>query len=201
MGKLSFDIPQFSYTAGMEKIFDLKRLHVKAFARDGVSLKGVQPLTFFERLSDLATAQSASHPENTQVQWEISGEIVPVAGGEQHILMHLNAFVLLPMQCQRCLGHVQMEVVSAQTFRFVPNEDMAEAEDNESEEDLLVLSPEFDVWELIEDELIMSAPLVPKHAVCPTLVPMSVSDESFEAALADRPKPFAALAQLKKKPH
>ena len=185
----------------MEKIFDLKRLHVKAFARDGVSLKGVQPLTFFERLSDFATAQSASHPENTPVQWEISGEIVPVAGGEQHILMHLNAFVLLPMQCQRCLAHVQMEVVSAQTFRFVPNEDMAEAEDNESEEDLLVLSPEFDVWELIEDELIMSAPLVPKHAVCPTLVPMSVSDESFEAALADRPKPFAALAQLKKKPH
>jgi uncharacterized metal-binding protein YceD (DUF177 family) len=30
---------------------------------------------------------------------------------------------------------------------------------------------------------------------------MSASDESFEAALADRPNPFAALAQLKKKPH
>jgi uncharacterized metal-binding protein YceD (DUF177 family) len=30
---------------------------------------------------------------------------------------------------------------------------------------------------------------------------MSASDESFETALAERPNPFAALAELKKKPH
>ena len=185
----------------MEKNLDLKRLHVKAFARDGVSLNGAQPLAFFERLTDLAAAQSATEAENTQVQWEISGESVPVAGGEAHIFLHLKASVALPMQCQRCLGPVHSEIVSEQSFRFVPDEATAEAEDDESEEDLLVLTPEFDVWELIEDELIMSAPLVPKHAVCPTSVPMSASDESFEAALAERPNPFAALAELKKKPH
>jgi uncharacterized protein len=201
MGKLSLDIPQFSYTADMEKNFDLKRLHVKAFARDGLSLKGLQPLTFFERLADLATTQSASEAENTQVEWELTGETVPVAGGEPQIFLHLKASVGLPMQCQRCLGQVQVEVLSEQTFRFVADEATAEAEDDESEEDLLVLVPEFDVWELIEDELIMSAPIVPKHPVCPTSVTMSVSDESFEAAQAERPNPFAALAQLKKKPH
>jgi uncharacterized protein len=201
MVKLSLDIPQFSYTAGMEKIFDLKRLHVKAFARDGVSLEGVQPLAFFERLSDLATAQSAPDAENIQVQWEISGETVPVTGGEAQIFLHLKASASLPMQCQRCLGPVHSEIVSEQSFRFVPDEATAEAEDDESEEDLLVLAPEFDVWELIEDELIMSVPIVPKHPVCPMSVPMSASDESFEAALADRPNPFAALAELKKKPH
>ncbi len=198
---MSLDIPQFSYTAGMEKNFDLKRLHVKAFARDGVSLSGLQPLAFFERLAELATSQTAANTENSQVQWEISGEAAPVVGGEAHIFLHLKASVGLPMQCQRCLGPVQVEVVSEQTFRFVADEATAEAEDDESEEDLLVLVPEFDVWELIEDELIMSAPIVPKHSVCPTLVPMSAADESFEAALADRPNPFAALAQLKKKPH
>jgi uncharacterized protein len=201
MVKLSLDFPQFSYTAGMEKIFDLKRFHVKAFARDGVSLEGVQPLAFFERLSDLATAQSAPDAENIQVQWEISGETVPVTGGEAQIFLHLKASASLPMQCQRCLGPVHSEIVSEQSFRFVPDEATAEAEDDESEEDLLVLTPELDVWELIEDELIMSAPIVPKHPVCPTSVPMSASDESFEAALAERPNPFAALAELKKKPH
>jgi uncharacterized protein len=97
------------------------------------------------------------------------------------------------------MGPVHSEIVSKQSFRFVPDEATAEAEDDESEEDLLVLTPEFDVWELIEDELIMSAPIVPKHPVCPTSVPMSASDESFEAALAERPNPFAALAELKKK--
>jgi uncharacterized protein len=185
----------------MEKNFDLKRLHVKAFAKDGLSLSGLQPLGFFERLADLATTQTASNAESIQVQWAISGEIAPVVGGEAQIFLHLKASVCLPMQCQRCLGPVQLDVLSEQTFRFVADEATAEAEDDESEEDLLVLVPDFDVWELIEDELIMSAPIVPKHPVCPTSVPMSVSDESFEAALAERPNPFAALAQLKKKPH
>jgi uncharacterized protein len=47
----------------------------------------------------------------------------------------------------------------------------------------------------------MSAPIVPKHEVCPTLVPMSAVDDAFEEALDARPNPFAALAQLKKKPN
>ena len=70
----------------------------------------------------------------------------------------------------------------------------------DSEEDVLVLSSDMDVWELIEDELIMAVPLVPKHAVCPTQVAMSVADEAFEAAQEARPNPFAALAKLKQTP-
>ena len=194
-------IPQFSYTAVMDKIFDLKRLQIKSFARDGASLKGLQPVSFFERLPDLATVKSSSELENSQVQWEISGQAVPVVGGEPQIFLHLKASVSLPMQCQRCLGTFESELEAAQSFRFVPDEATAEAEDDESEEDLLVMTSEFDVWQLIEDELIMSAPIVPKHIVCPTSVPMSASDELFEATLADRPNPFAALAELKKKPH
>jgi len=54
---------------------------------------------------------------------------------------------------------------------------------------------------LIEDELIMSAPIVPKHEICPSSVTLSVADEAFEEALAAKPNPFAALAQLKQKPH
>ena len=99
------------------------------------------------------------------------------------------------------MGAVTVKVSSDQSFRFVPDEATAEAEDDASEEDLLVLTPELNVWELIEDELIMSAPLVPKHEVCPTLVPMSAVDAAFEDALDARPNPFAALAQLKKKPN
>ena len=37
-----------------------------------------------------------------------------------------------------------------------------------SEEDLLALSREFDLHELIEDELLMALPVVPKHDECPT---------------------------------
>ncbi len=184
----------------MDKNFDLKRLNIKAFARDGLSLQGQQAVAFFERLSGLSVKDAESLTQSTQVTWGLVGEMVPVTGGEPEIWLHLTAEIQLPMQCQRCMGPVAIEIRADQSFRFVADEAIAEAQDDESEEDLLVLAPELDVWELIEDELIMSAPIVPKHEVCPTAVPMSVADEAFAAALEERPNPFAALAQLKKKP-
>jgi uncharacterized protein len=185
----------------MDKKNDLKHFNVKAFARDGASVQGLQSLTYFERLSDLAWSTEGQNCLDTQVSWALRGEMVPVTGGEPEIWLHLSAEVSLPMQCQRCMGPVLMEVFSDQSFRFVADEATAEAQDDESDEDLLVLTPELDVWELIEDELIMSVPIVPKHEVCPASVTLSVADEAFEEALAAKPNPFAALAQLKQKPH
>ena len=83
-------------------------------------------------------------------------------------------------------------------FRFVADEATAEALDDESEEDLLALSREFDLHELIEDELLMALPVVPKHDECPTSVPLASSDDDFEEANAEKPNPFAALAALRK---
>jgi uncharacterized protein len=198
--ELSLDIPQFSYTAGMDKKIDLKHLSVKAFARDGLTAQGQQSLSSFERLSDLASSGEVQNASVPEVSWSLTGEMVPVAGGEPEIWMHLSADVSLPMQCQRCMGPVVLPVFSEQSFRFVADEATAEAQDDDSDEDLLVLTPELNVWELIEDELIMSAPIVPKHDVCPATVTMSVADEAYEEALEAKPNPFAVLAQLKQKP-
>ena len=184
----------------MDKNFDLKHFNVKAFARDGMSVQGHQSLAYFERLSDLAWFDEGLNEPVPQVSWSLAGEMVPVMGGEAEIWLHLTAEVNLPMQCQRCMGPVLLDVFSDQSFRFVADELTAEAQDDESEEDLLVLAPELDVWELIEDELIMSAPIVPKHEICPATVTMSVADAAFEDALEAKPNPFAALAQLKQKP-
>jgi uncharacterized protein len=198
-------MPQFSYTEGMDKKFDLNRLNVKAFARKGLSLQGQLSLAQFARLAELALSpvepalQDAGQP--AQVSWDIQAELVPVSGGDAQIWMHLKAEVDLPMQCQRCMGPVTLPVKADASFRFVYDEATAEAEDDASEEDLLVLTPELNVLELIEDELIMSTPIVPKHEKCPTMVPMSAVDEAFEEALEARPNPFAALGQLKKKPN
>jgi len=189
----------------MDKKFDLNRLNVKAFAREGLSLQGQQSLAQFVRLSELAAArfdapiEDASEPD--QVSWRIQAELVPVIAGESQIWMHLSAEIDLPLQCQRCMGPVKLAVEANASFRFVADEASAEAEDDESEEDLLVLTPELNIFELIEDELIMSVPLVPMHETCPTEVPMSAVDVAFEEALEAKPNPFAALAQLKKKPN
>ena len=191
----------------MDKKIDLNRLNVKAFAREGLGLHGQMSLAQFGSLAELAelalspvesSLQDSGPP--TEVSWDIQAELVPISGADSQIWMYLKAEVDLPMQCQRCMGPVQLLVKADATFRFVTDEATAEAEDDESEEDLLVLTPELNVFELIEDELIMSAPIVPKHEKCPVLVPMSAVDEAFEEALDARPNPFATLAQLKNKP-
>ena len=70
------------------------------------------------------------------------------------------------------------------------------AQDEESEEDLLVNSAQFDLLELVEDELLMALPVSPKHEKCPGDLKLSAADADFETA-SDRPNPFAKLAQLK----
>ena len=69
---------------------------------------------------------------------------------------------------------------------------------DDSEEDLLAISREFDLRELIEDELLMALPVVPRHDECPTAVHLASSDDDFEEASAEKPNPFAALAALRK---
>lgn len=82
-------------------------------------------------------------------------------------------------------------------FQFAPDEAQAAALDEGSDDDMLVLTPDFDLHALIEDELLMAMPLVPRHDTCPEQVPLEVKDAGFDAAHSDQPHPFAALAALK----
>jgi uncharacterized protein len=117
------------------------------------------------------------------------------------------------LECQRCLTpYLQAFNVDA-TYRIVNTE--AEAEEfplDEDEVDVIVGSAHFDLIDLIEEELLLSLPLVPKHDVCPEVHESLVSgvagdegegdeaaqDEAEEGGEPDRPNPFAALEALKK---
>jgi uncharacterized protein len=87
------------------------------------------------------------------------------------------------------------------SFRFVRDAALAEAEDAGSEEDVLALRSAFDLRALVEDELLLALPLVPRHEVCPQPLPQPSPQEpdplqSQEEATA--PHPFAKLAALKR---
>jgi len=76
---------------------------------------------------------------------------------------------------------------------FVDGEDAAAALDADSEDDVLALTPALDLLELVEDELLLALPLVPRHDVCPEPLPRAFRDEA--EFVEDHP--FAALAALK----
>ena len=177
----------------MSHEFVATRLDVKAFAKAGAVLSGQDLLSKYLRLLEEAGGQGADRA----VQWEARGETHADASGLAQVWLHLSAQVTLPLTCQRCLGPADIALTVDRSFRFVASEEQAEAEDEEAEEDVLVLSRDFNLYELIEDELLIELPVVPRHEVCPTELKLAAQDADFEAAQAEKPNPFAALAGLK----
>lgn len=178
----------------MSQDFSPDRLDVKAFALAGGRLTGRDPLSLYGRLQDEAVALS----DALHVAWTAEASMRTLPGGATQPWLRLQAQATLPLECQRCLTPADTLLEVDREFRFVPDEATAEAEDEDSEEDLLVLSRDFDLRELIEDELLLALPLVPMHEVCPEGPVLSAQSETFEQAQAERPHPFAALAALRK---
>ena len=176
----------------MDKEIAAPRLDVSAFAQSAGSLAGSERLASFPRIMD---ASDGTAPD-TLVQWAVRGETRHGLPGQPQSWLHLDADARVPQECQRCLAPLQVHLRVERWFRFVDDEASALAQDETSEEDLLVLEPDFDLHALIEDELLLELPYVARHEACPTQPRMSATDPAFTAG-PERPNPFAALAALK----
>lgn len=168
---------------------------VAAFARDAQTFAGEEKLARFARLMEETRGMGGE----TFVSYQVQGAMRTDAAGVDEPWLHLSAQATLSLICQRCMGPVDVAVEFERDFRFVANEELAAVEDEESDEDVLVLSKAFNLLELIEDELLMTMPPAPKHLECPQPVKLQAADAAFEAPADERPNPFAVLQQLKKK--
>lgn len=176
----------------MTREFVPGRLDVNGFAEAGASISGSEPVQSYQRLHAELVEPSADLP----VQWEASGERRSGADGHAVPWVHVTAHALVPLVCQRCLAPVDVALDVDRWFRFVADETIAAAEDEEAEEDVLVASRDFDLRGLIEDELLMEIPVTPRHEVCPEPARLSAIDPDFDAAEEAKPNPFAVLKQL-----
>jgi uncharacterized protein len=177
----------------MKKVFDPKRLDVKGFAEEAGEIAGESRLGDHPRLM----TETAGRGPDLPLAWSASAELRNPHHVHPEVWLHLQASTVLPLTCQRCLGEVDVPVEVERSFRFVEDESVAMAEDDDSPEDLLALSRSFDLMDLVEDELLMDMPVAPRHDVCPEPVKLAVADEDFEAAGTERENPFAALQRLK----
>jgi len=177
----------------MKREFAPGRLDVAGFAAAAATLSADDPVAKYGRLVE----ELAMPASDAIVHWEAAGEQRAGADGGEAPWLHLLAATTVPLVCQRCLSPVDTPVHVDRWFRFVADEETAAAQDEESEEDLLVASRDFDLHALIEDELLMEIPVTPLHEVCPTPVKLSASDEEFEAAERERDNPFAVLGTLR----
>lgn len=191
--------------------FKPRHLDIAAFADSGVTLEADTPLPEMERLA------ASAHPEHqhpdvaTPVRWQARAEARPQRSGAPHLWLHLQANASVALECQRCLQPVVQDFDVDRWFRFADTEEEAAALDAESEDDVLVTSRNFDLLALIEDELLLDLPVIPRHDVCPpsvvdahTVAPADhaahddMEAEDVPAAPSGKPNPFAVLAGLRK---
>lgn len=184
----------------MNRQLQASHLNMQAFAQQGEVLVETTPLHDLHRL---AQEENRTHEVQAEsvVKWRALGELRERTGAEADVWLRLEANTSIALTCQRCMQAVLMPLEVDQWYRFVATEDIAMAEDDASEEDLLVIEPQFDLLALLEDELLMALPLVPMHEQCPQSISPASSSlrEKDEGEPTEKPNPFAVLAQLKKK--
>ncbi|WOB09466.1 YceD family protein [Piscinibacter gummiphilus] len=171
--------------------FDPSKLDVEALAKAGASLDGAWPVAELERLA----ASTVAGAVPGAVTWRAAGEHRVVRGGEPQVWLHLKADTQVMLECQRCLKPVAADVHAERSFLFVQGESAAAELDADSEDDVLALTRALDLRALVEDELLLELPLVPRHEVCPE--PLQTANEE-PPVLEEKPNPFAVLASLKR---
>jgi uncharacterized protein len=176
------------------RAFDPHRLDMAAFSQAEGRLGGEWPLSRMPRLLHDALPLSVDSPVQT-VAWSACGVRKAVTGGEAEIRLQLKARTALQLICQRCLQPMTVQLDVQPSLHFVHGEAQAEALDEDSDEDVLALTPSLDLLPLIEDELILALPLVPRHEVCPQPLPMSAGADELAAA-DEAEHAFAGLSSL-----
>lgn len=98
--------------------------------------------------------------------------------------------------CERCGESFELDL--ATDFKYTPDQKKIESLGISTEYDFVDVDEfgEVDLFSLVEDELILSLPLIPKHEECPNFKGIWVSGEIEEESKAN---PFAVLNELKSK--
>jgi len=153
------------------------------FAREG----GVQEGTL--AVSDLVRLHDALSGFSGEVRYRISGG----HGERDQPQLRVEVSGMLPLACQRCLQSVEFECSVDNLLELVPEgADLTQDELEDDSRDFLPVSGLLDVASLVEDEILLALPAVPRHEKCG----LPGTSEAGE-----RITPFASLSALKGKPN
>lgn len=123
----------------------------RKFAQHGVQVAGAIPADGLQRLAGVAQAVQAVAVD---LQFAVAETKHRVVTGrfDGHVVM----------QCQRCLESVELHLGGEVSLAMVWSEDDARALPSEYEP-WVVAQEQADLYEIIEEELLLALPLVPTH--------------------------------------
>ena len=148
-----------------------------AFARNAERVEGRLALDAMPRLARSGCSAAA-------LGFVLAGEINQ--RGKPGLKLAVDGSVRL--QCQRCLESLEFPLHLDVQLELAANEAQVAAGDDD-EVDRILAGPDMDVAALVEDEVLLGLPMVPKHAQCKAAAGSEVTA---------RPSAFEKLAVLKK---
>ena len=156
----------------------------------------------FLAISDMprvAEEASAINPGDG-FDWQMDTHFEDSPGSEPCQILELGLKGRLHLVCQRCLQDCAIDLDEKRRFVLLATE--AEADDfpiEDEEQEPLVASQHFNLLETIEDEVLLSLPLIPKHpeGFCEPHASVFGADDEDEAA-DERENPFNILKNMKK---
>jgi len=204
-------------------LIDPHAFDIFEFARSGRQAAGAVRVSQLPRMLNEVPADAPDR--DTLFTWQAEGSTQPelqddgTEAAQPYLRLAVHGAAWL--ECQRCLAPYEQAFDIEAAYRIVATEAQAEEFPLDEEElDVIVGSRQFDLTGLIEEELLLSLPLVPKHDACPQVhesllsgaagehaVDLSeIEDENEgaevsgpdEQADAGKPNPFAALEALKR---
>lgn len=153
-----------------------------AFARKAGLLQGDLPIADLPRVLDMLAGTSGA------IGYRVEGHISERE--RPQLLLRLEG--VLCLRCQRCLESVTYPLRVCNVIEFVGDESsLIQKEIEDDSRDFLPWQDEIDVVALIEDEVILALPLVPRHEHCD----LPASEQAMEANVAS--SPFFVLEGLK----
>lgn len=156
------------------------------FARSSKTLQGSITLSDLERLRDYLTNSAG----------ELAYTVIGLLDECDSPMLKITVSGVVGLNCQRCLETIE-HTLNVKTALFLArNEDELSRYDEDIFVDAIYASNELDILALIEDEVILSLPVSPRHedAGC------HISSETGMRETAAKEHPFTVLASLKQ-PH
>jgi uncharacterized protein len=151
------------------------------FARAGKVLRGVLAVSEMGRMRDVLYDAAGT------LDFCVRGECDEK--GRPRLRLAVNG--VMHLQCQRCLESVEHAVDIASHLQLASAAELDREIDPEEPDDSIPADAALDVLALVEDEVLLSLPLAPRHAA-------GTCGARTTGGKRAEPGPFSALAHLKK---
>lgn len=171
---------------GMSEKFIPEHIDPFRYAEQSLTLSGTVKLSEMKRLSENL------NPDSEDV------EAVLQFGVDEQKVTYLKGHLKtkLSLQCQRCMEPFIYEIISDFLLGIVSTLEEANALP-EHYEPALAKEGELALRELIEDELILNLPIIPRHEPEDCKVKLPLADSGWEEGGKDNNNPFHVLKSLK----